>query len=77
MRSVFNNGTSWSDTDCVDFSKFLVPDGVRDMGRKFVAVVRDALDPNEVRALAADKVACPVLAVSNVIYIYRSLPDDL
>lgn len=35
------------------------------MARKFVKIVRESLGANEVRALAADKVACPILAVSH------------
>jgi nucleolar protein 9 len=39
------------------------PDEFMEAGGKFVAVLRDKLSANEVRALAADKVASPVLQV--------------
>jgi nucleolar protein 9 len=41
----------------------LVPPEFGHMSRKFVLVLRDGLDENEVRALAANKVASPVLQV--------------
>jgi nucleolar protein 9 len=41
----------------------LVPPEFEHMSRKFVLVLRDGLDENEVRALAANKVASPVLQV--------------
>lgn len=43
---------------------FLVPSSFQDTAGKFVNVLRVTLDANEVRALAADKVANPVLQVS-------------
>lgn len=40
-----------------------VPPQFDEMSRLFIKTVRETLDPNEIRALAADKVACPVLVV--------------
>lgn len=42
----------------------LVPSSFQDAAGRFVDALREALDANEVRALAADKVANPVLQVS-------------
>jgi nucleolar protein 9 len=39
------------------------PPEFRDAARKFVIMLRTNLDVNEVRSLAANKVACPVLQV--------------
>ena len=40
-----------------------VPDKFHEAAEKFVRIVRDELGANEVRALATDKVASPVLQV--------------
>ena len=50
------------------------PEVFREAAGKFVRIVRDELDANEVRALAADKVASPVLQVrtsSQFITLFR------
>ena len=50
------------------------PEIFREAAGKFVRIVRDELDANEVRALAADKVASPVLQVrtsSQFITLFR------
>lgn len=39
------------------------PPEFRQMARKFVGIVREQLDENETRAMAANKVACPGLQV--------------
>lgn len=40
-----------------------VPKEMRQMAERFVSVLKEQLGENEVRALAADKVASPVLQV--------------
>ena len=66
MKSVFDSAANREDSAAVDVDEAIVPTELKKMAGKFVKVVRDALSENEVRALAADKVACPVLAVSSV-----------
>jgi nucleolar protein 9 len=58
MKSVFEQDSKSSVPRNV-----LVPPEFGHMSRKFVLVLRDGLDENEVRALAANKVASPVLQV--------------
>lgn len=61
MKSVFISGG-----DCQDGKSVLesntVP-GFQKLARRFVQQLREDLDANEVRALAANKVASPVLQV--------------
>ena len=45
-----------------------VPPEFRKMARRIVEVVRDELDGNETRAMAANKVACPGLQVPFLVY---------
>jgi nucleolar protein 9 len=47
------------------------PPEFRQMARRFVQMVRDQLDENETRAMAANKVSCPGLQVIYY-YSYRS-----
>lgn len=47
------------------------PPEFRQMARRFVQMVRDQLDENETRAMAANKVSCPGLQVIYS-YSYRS-----
>ncbi|KAF8607482.1 ARM repeat-containing protein [Ceratobasidium sp. AG-I] len=54
MKSILDSGAEGD-------SAFLVPSSFQDVAGKFVDALRDTLDANEVRALAADKVANPVL----------------
>ena len=56
MKSILDSGAEGD-------SIFLVPSSFQDVASKFVNALRDTLDANEVRALAADKVANPVLQV--------------
>ena len=41
-----------------------------DMARKIVARIRTEMGANEIRALAANKVACPVLVVSSFFFCF-------
>lgn len=61
MKSVFSNEKGKDRAT----SKFPVPDEFRDAAVKFMQDIREGLNPNEVRALAANKVASPVLQVSH------------
>ncbi|QRV72650.1 Pumilio-family RNA binding repeat [Ceratobasidium sp. AG-Ba] len=54
MKSILDASTERSAT-------FTAPASFKEMAVRFVDTLRDALDANEVRALAADKVANPVL----------------
>jgi nucleolar protein 9 len=65
MKSVFESRNNRDDSTG---EKRVVPKELSEMTGRFVKIVRDALSENEVRALAANKVACPVLAVSDVIF---------
>lgn len=47
-------------------NKVPYPPEFDEMARRIVTTMKDTLGPNEVRALAADKAACPVLVVSTV-----------
>ena len=46
------------------------PPAFREVAKKFVIMLRTTLDANEIRSLAASKVACPVLQVC---YYYLAL----
>lgn len=51
------------------------PPEFNDVARRFVACIREEMDANEVRALAANKIACPVLIVSGVISVLKIMSD--
>lgn len=60
MKSVFSNDkdkTAYSSSDSV-------PGSFRNAANHFLRILKDGLDANEVRALAANKVASPLLQVS-------------
>jgi nucleolar protein 9 len=67
LKSVFNESDSREDLGSNN-----PPEIFSNAARKFVEVVRQELDGNETRALAADKVASPTLQVSNL----RLLPQQ-
>lgn len=58
LKSVFND-----DTDSPSATKVSVPKELISLAPRFVTVIRDSLGENEVRALAANQVASPVLQV--------------
>jgi nucleolar protein 9 len=58
MKSVFNDESQLSGK-----AKFRAPTSFTEAAKKFALMIRQKLGPNEVRALAADKVASPVLQV--------------
>lgn len=60
MTSVFS-----TDKD-KDSSSHSVPDSFRKAASQLLRVLRDGLDANEVRALATNKVASPLLHVSSL-----------
>lgn len=64
MKSVLESGKSRDDVPPTNASKVLVPEAFREMAGRLVKALRESLGENEVRALAANKVACPVLAAS-------------
>lgn len=52
--------------DCQDGKSILRSDnvpGFQNLARRFVQQLREDLNANEIRAMAANKVACPVLQV--------------
>jgi hypothetical protein len=59
MKSVFS-----SDKGKAEDSRALVPSEFRDTAAQFLRTLKGGLDANEVRALAANKVASPLLQVS-------------
>ena len=61
MKSVFSSRGAFQD-DRSSTRSNAVPE-FSDLARKFVQQLRENLDANEVRALAANKVASPVLQV--------------
>ena len=64
MKSVLANGTEDDPEDDAEKAKGRsVPKEFDVYARKFVRSVRDSMSANEVRAMAADKTACPVLVV--------------
>lgn len=60
MKSVFNEGKGKGPPT---FLKGC-PQEFQNMARRLLQVVRDEMDENEIRAMAANKVACPTLKVS-------------
>jgi nucleolar protein 9 len=69
LKSVFNESDSREDLGSNN-----PPEIFSNAARKFVEVVRQELDGNETRALAADKVASPTLQVSNLSDLYLRNP---
>ena len=66
MKSVFTDQTEDAGGDSKGKgvpTKVPYPVEFEEMARRIIDTVREALSANEVRALAADKSACPVLAV--------------
>jgi nucleolar protein 9 len=61
LRSIFGNGQDKGKASAEERQPY--PLEFRDVARKFVTMLRTNLDANEVRSLAANKVACPVLQV--------------
>lgn len=53
------------------------PAAFREIAKKYVTMLRTALDGNEIRSLAANRVACPVLQVQHDLAYRRSLTCDL
>jgi nucleolar protein 9 len=45
------------------------PPAFHEVARRYVATLRTTLDANEVRSLAANKVACPVLQVRDYLFV--------
>lgn len=64
MKSVFTDGDAQGSDSLVKET----PKAFRETAERFVEALRDQLGDNEVRALAADKVASPVLQVRCGIY---------
>lgn len=62
MKSVFSNDKG-KETYALSSS---VPGSFRDAANQFLRILQDGLDANEVRALAANKVASPLLQVSSL-----------
>ena len=64
MKSILTDDAEQDTNDKGKSKKILAyPVEFETMARKFVEKVREELNENEVRALAADKSACPVLVV--------------
>lgn len=59
MKSVFSNDKGGD----IHASSASVPGSFRTAANRFLRILRDGLDANEVRALAANKVASPLLQV--------------
>lgn len=68
MKSVFSNDKG-KETPAFSGS---VPSSFCDAANQFLRILKDGLDANEVRALAANKVASPVLQVSSLRLITTS-----
>ena len=60
MRSIIDSPDSENTNAIVE-----VPPEFDNMARKFIRKLRSELSANEIRAMAADKVACPNLSVSH------------
>ena len=45
------------------------PPAFHEVARRYVTMLSTTLDANEVRSLAADKVACPVLQVRGYLFV--------
>lgn len=64
MKSVFINDASQPNTKSIP----ALPEKLRNMASKFVIAIRGNMGDNEIRALASDKVANPVLQASKPNY---------
>ncbi|KAI9575034.1 armadillo-type protein [Boletus coccyginus] len=76
MKSVFSNDKGGD----IHASSASVPGSFRTAANRFLRILRDGLDANEVRALAANKVASPLLQLALEIeadYDSASSPDSL
>ena len=62
MKSVFSNDKGKE----THTSSVSIPGSFRDAANQFLRILRDGLDANEVRALAANNVASPLLQVSSL-----------
>ncbi|KLO15785.1 ARM repeat-containing protein [Schizopora paradoxa] len=62
LKSVFTETTDSSPGDAGN-SQTSVPKEFTDMSESFIRTVKDSMTANEVRALAADNVGCPVLVL--------------
>ena len=81
MKSVFADHVELNENDKnakgkTPASGVLCPPEFDDLARKFVQTIRENLSDNEVRALAADKVACPVLVVRREVYAFMCISRD-
>lgn len=63
MKSVFDEGKKRKEKEKEPISNGPVPE-FEAMARCIIKTIRTELDDNEVRGMAADKVACPTLKVS-------------
>jgi nucleolar protein 9 len=66
LKSVFGGDQS----DHNDISGNNIPDEFIQTACKFVQILRKELDQNEVRALAANRVASPVLQVRMIVFLW-------
>jgi nucleolar protein 9 len=71
LRSIFGDGPDKGKASAEDRQPH--PLEFRDVATKFVTILRTNLNANEVRSLAANKVACPVLQVRRCL-VLRILP---
>jgi len=62
MKSVFDEGKKRKEKEKVPISKGTLPE-FEAIARRIIKAIRTELDDNEVRGMAADKVACPTLKV--------------
>ena len=66
MKSVFDDRKKRNTKEKEAILKGPVPE-FEAMSRRIIETIRNELDDNEVRAMAADKVACPMLKVDSVL----------
>lgn len=69
MKSVFDDGSKRNAKEKEAIPKGPVPE-FEAMSRRIIETIRNELDDNEVRAMAADKVACPMLKVDSVLFFF-------
>jgi hypothetical protein len=70
MQSVFDEGTKRQQhrKENETISKNPIPE-FEAMSRHIIETIKNELDDNEVRAMAADKVACPTLKVESLFFL--------
>ncbi|KAF7354953.1 hypothetical protein MSAN_01410400 [Mycena sanguinolenta] len=71
LNSVFEDGDNKR-----DFGSYIPPEEFSKTARRFVEVVRQELDANETRALAADKVASPTLQMLLAVEADQRMAED-